>query len=120
MGKIITFILGAALALWIGWIMIATDESVRVERAGAACGGTAKVIGAIVRTFDESTGEEFYSLHTTWSEACQSSVWYFFAGAEERRVPGKHGVADQKRPAGSAPTKPEPTRPGKPVGDEVL
>ncbi len=102
MGKLISAIVAAGLAIWLGWIMVASDEAVRVERAASVCGGTAKVMGSIVRAFDESAGEAFYELHTSWSASCQASIWYFFSGADDRHATAPVDQIQMPTPPGGA------------------
>lgn len=78
MGRVFSVMFGSLLALWIGWILVTPDEAIRITRAGAPCGGIAKITGSMLRMASETLGEELYDMHESWSAACQSSIWFFF------------------------------------------
>ncbi|AOZ11208.1 hypothetical protein BKK80_35230 (plasmid) [Cupriavidus malaysiensis] len=87
MGRLLSWLLAAGTGLWIGWVMLAADESVRIERAAAACGTVAKALGSTVRMVSPAVGESLFALHDEWSQRCQESIWYGFYS--ENQEPGE-------------------------------
>lgn len=122
MGKIFSLLFGCGLVLWMGWVMMAADESTRVERAGSACGGAIKMVGSVVRAVDEDAGETIFAMHTSWSAACQDSIWFFFVGGEERgHSPATIISPSPNELSGENPgVSKKPSRLSGPSGDEQL
>jgi hypothetical protein len=84
---VLAYAAGATLVAFVGYIFIASDDAIRVNRACIPAAAATKLLGAVVRVVDEDSGESVAKgkpQHVL--SACRNALWYW---AKDSRNPPK-------------------------------
>jgi hypothetical protein len=125
---VLAYAAGATLVAYVGYIFIASDDAIRVNRACIPAAAATKLLGAVVRIVDEDSGESVSKGKPQQVlSACRNAVWYWAKDSrnpppfpeedalfgtyvdksysvKEDLAPAKAGTED--KPTGSAPVAP--------------
>lgn len=102
MKTVISYVAGAALVGWVGYVMVSTDPAVRVSRTCMPIGAGVRLFGTVFGMLDEDTGRDVRDNALPMIDACRASLWsWAYDGQPLPRFNNVDPVFGDYRPRGS-------------------